>query len=141
MGPGVRVDGGIYEEWEVAVYYDPLLAKLCVWAETRELAISRLARALDEYVVEGIETSLPFFRSIVRDERFRRADFDTAFIDRHLDELMNRDEADDKHLADIAAIAAALEARHDTARRVALSPSAESGWKASGRPAQRKWKA
>jgi acetyl-CoA carboxylase biotin carboxylase subunit len=69
-GPGVRLDSGVYEGWEVGVNYDPLLAKMCVWAETRPMAISRLARALGEYVIEGIKTSLPFFRAIARDERF-----------------------------------------------------------------------
>jgi acetyl-CoA carboxylase biotin carboxylase subunit len=140
-GPGVRLDSGIYEGWEVPVHYDPLLAKMCVWAETREMAISRLARALDECVIEGIQTSLPFFRAIASDERFRRAEFDTAFIDRHLSEIMNAKEASDDalRLADIAAIAAALHSKADLARHTASTPSeAESRWKMHGRLAQRR---
>jgi acetyl-CoA carboxylase biotin carboxylase subunit len=139
-GPGVRLDSGIYEGWEVPLHYDPLLAKLCVWAETRNLAIARLSRALGEYVIEGIETSLPFFRAIVGDERFRRADFDTGFIDRHLGELMKSDGGEiDVRLIDIAAIAAVLHAKADKARHTASAPqSVESRWKMYGRMAQRK---
>ena len=81
-GPGVRYDSGSYQGWEVPIYYDPLLAKLCVWAETREAAINRLARVLNEYAVEGIRTTVPFFRAVVHSEEFRRGEFDTGFIDR-----------------------------------------------------------
>ncbi len=142
-GPGVREDSGIYEGWEVPVYYDSLLAKLCVWAETRDLAIGRLARVLDEYVIEGIRTSLPFFRAIVNHESFRRADFDTGFIDRNLTTLMQTDdpgdEAQARELADLAAIAAVLHAKSLAAHTVAPSHrEAESRWKLSGRLAQRR---
>src|SRR5262245_39124329 len=70
-GPGVRYDSGSYQGWDVPIYYDSLLAKLCVWAETRELAINRLSRVLNEYTVEGIQTTLPFFRELVTKEAFR----------------------------------------------------------------------
>jgi acetyl-CoA carboxylase biotin carboxylase subunit len=81
-GPGVRDDSGVYAGWDVPVYYDSLLAKLCVWAETREGAIDRLARALGEYTIEGIRTTLPFFRAVVASSDFRAARLDTGFIDR-----------------------------------------------------------
>ncbi len=138
-GPGVRLDSGIYEGWEVGVHYDPLLAKLCVWAETRQMAISRLARALGEYAIEGIQTSLPFFRAIARDERFHRADFDTAFLDRHLGEIMNTDTGEqDSHLADIAVIAAVLHAKSQATGIASAPQTTESRWKLHGRLAQRR---
>src|SRR4029079_7250393 len=65
-GPGVRYDSGSYEGWDVPIHYDPLLAKRCVWAEPREAAINRLARVLDEYSVDGIRTTVPFFRAVVK---------------------------------------------------------------------------
>jgi len=141
-GPGVRDDSGIYEGWEVPVYYDSLLAKLSVWAETRHLVIARLARALDEYTIEGIRTSLPFFRAIVQNDEFRRADFDTGFIDRNLAELMKQSDANqgDSMAADIAAIAAVLYARDNATRNVvSTTQEAESRWKLSGRLTQRRF--
>ncbi|HET8677890.1 MAG TPA: acetyl-CoA carboxylase biotin carboxylase subunit [Blastocatellia bacterium] len=141
-GPGVRYDGGSYEGWEVPIHYDPLLAKLCVWAETREAAITRLARVLGEYRVEGIRTSLPFFRAVVEDEEFRRGEFDTGFIDRFLSRQNGArrevDEADET-LREIAAIAAVLHAKEGAGKTVAASPpSTESRWKLHARLAQRR---
>jgi acetyl-CoA carboxylase biotin carboxylase subunit len=140
QGPGIRDDSGVYEGWDVPIYYDPLLAKLCVWAETRELAINRLARALDEYVVEGIKTSLSFFRRVVRNEDFRNGNLDTGFIDRLLreDEALAQEKPDNR-LANVAAIAAVLQTRATGARSAELSPEkVESRWKLYGRLAQRR---
>jgi acetyl/propionyl-CoA carboxylase alpha subunit len=138
----VRYDGGSYEGWEVPIHYDPLLAKLCVWAETREAAITRLARVLGEYRVEGIRTSLPFFRAVVEDEEFRRGEFDTGFIDRFLSRQAGarREVAEaDETLREIAAIAAVLHAKEDAGKTVAASPqSTESRWKLHARLSQRK---
>jgi len=143
-GPGIRYDGGSYQGWEVPIYYDPLLAKLCVWAETREAAIKRLDRALDEYAVEGIRTTLPFFRAVVRSPEFQRGDFDTGFID---DFLRQRKEAvksdgddEDARLRDIAAIAAVLHARESAPRRASseTSQAEESRWKLYSRMSQRR---
>jgi acetyl-CoA carboxylase, biotin carboxylase subunit len=142
-GPGVRYDSGSYNGWEVPIYYDPLLAKLCVWAETRAAAIDRLARVLDEYTVEGINTTLPFFRAIVKDDEFRRGDFDTGFIERFLkdglDARSSTGEAPTERLEDLAAIAAILHARAHTAQLEAAKPRAtESRWKLYGRLNQRR---
>jgi acetyl-CoA carboxylase biotin carboxylase subunit len=85
-GPGVRVDGYVYEGWTVPLEYDPLLAKLVCWGGTRAEAIARLRRALEEYVVGGIQTNLSFFRRLVEREDFSRGEFDTELIDRMLTE-------------------------------------------------------
>jgi acetyl-CoA carboxylase biotin carboxylase subunit len=136
-GPGVRDDSGVYEGWQVPVYYDPLLTKLCVWAESRTAAINRLTRALDEYVIEGIRTSLPFFRAIVRDENWRRGDFDTGFLDRFLNQRFKKTEYD-QTLADIATIAAILHAKTNQIKLEQANPQPmESRWKLYGRLAQR----
>jgi acetyl-CoA carboxylase biotin carboxylase subunit len=139
VGPGTRYDSGSYQGWEVPIYYDPLLAKLCVWAETREMAIARLARVLDEYAVEGIRTTIPFFRAIVRDEEFRRGEMDTGFIERFLARQSTAKEAqeDDPTFADIAAIAAILHAKAGSAQPDAPAHT-ESRWKLYGRLAQRR---
>src|SRR5215469_15036750 len=72
-GPGIRLDGCVYDGWTVPIDYDPLLAKLAVWAATRDDAIARMLRALREYDVGGIKTNIGFFRSILDDEAFRSA--------------------------------------------------------------------
>src|SRR5216684_2052414 len=81
-GPGIRDDGGVTEGDEVSFYYDPMISKLAAWGRTRGEAIDRLRRALDEYAVGGIKTTLPFFREIVRDEEFIAGRLDTGFISR-----------------------------------------------------------
>ncbi len=85
-GPGIREDCGIYEGWVVPMDYDPMLSKLIAFAPTREMAIARMLRALDEYVIGGIRTNLGLFRRILRDPDFRAARIDTGYLDRLLAE-------------------------------------------------------
>ena len=80
-GPGVRVDTAAYPDYTVPPYYDSMIAKLIVHARTRELAIARMERALDMMVVEGIKTTIPLHKKIMADERFRRGDFSTKFME------------------------------------------------------------
>jgi len=80
-GPGVRDDSGVYEGWEVPVHYDPLISKLVVWAPTREDAIQRMRRAVSEYKVLGIRTTLPFFQRVLRHPAFVAGDIDTSFVE------------------------------------------------------------
>lgn len=79
-GPGIRMDSACEPGLEVGVHYDPLLAKLIAWGRSRDEAIGRLRRALDEYILTGVRTTLPFHRWLVRDEGFLAGDFSTAFI-------------------------------------------------------------
>ena len=84
QGPGVRDDGGVAAGFEIPNYYDSLIAKLVVWGETREVAIARLRRALTEYQVRGVKTTLPFFRWLTEQPAFATADVHTAWLDRVL---------------------------------------------------------
>ncbi len=79
-GPGVRVDSHLYAGYEVPPHYDSLLSKLIVWAETRDAAIARMQRALDEYVIEGLTTTIPFHQRLLRHEGFIRGDTYTRFL-------------------------------------------------------------
>jgi acetyl-CoA carboxylase biotin carboxylase subunit len=81
-GPGIRVDSGIYQGWNVPLEYDPLLAKLIGYGESRQQAIGRLKRALDEYVVGGVKTNLAVFRQILSNPEFLAGNTDTGFIGR-----------------------------------------------------------
>jgi acetyl-CoA carboxylase biotin carboxylase subunit len=122
-GPWVRVDGGLYAGAEVTVYYDPMVAKLVVWGVNREEAIRRTRRALREYRVRGIRTSLPFFLAVMDDPDFLRGDYDTGFLSpermQRLTEMEHRND-------DVAVLAAAIAAfeRDTQAKR---PPSASGG--------------
>nr|BCX00988.1 MAG: acetyl-CoA carboxylase biotin carboxylase subunit [Bacteroidota bacterium] len=82
-GPGVRVDAGIEEGQEIPLHYDPMIAKLIVWAPTREQAIARMRRALDEYQIAGVATTIPFCRYVMDHPAFQSGDFDTSFVARY----------------------------------------------------------
>jgi acetyl-CoA carboxylase biotin carboxylase subunit len=79
-GPGVRMDSHLYAGYQVPPHYDSLLAKLIVWAETREAAIARMQRALDELVIDGITTTIPFLQRLLKHEGFIRGETYTSFI-------------------------------------------------------------
>ena len=83
-GYGVRVDSSAYENYTVLPYYDSLLAKLIVYAEDRPTAIRRMQRALDEYVVQGIRTNIPFHRAAMAEQDFIDGNYDTRFVERLL---------------------------------------------------------
>jgi acetyl-CoA carboxylase biotin carboxylase subunit len=84
-GPGVRLDSGIFEGWNVPMDYDPLLAKLAVWAPSRNEAIARMLRALSEYVIGGIRTNRSLFTEILSDADFHAGRLSTAFLERYFD--------------------------------------------------------
>jgi acetyl-CoA carboxylase biotin carboxylase subunit len=132
-GPGIREDSGIYEGWVVPMDYDPMLSKLIAYAPTRELAIARLLRALDEYVIGGIRTNLGFFRRILSDEAFRSGRIDTGYLDRLLAEPVRAD-GGEKEISDetVAAIAAALFEAMRPAPAAVVQQEA-SAWKSAAR--------
>jgi len=80
-GPGVRDDSGVYEGFAVPIDYDPLLSKLVVWAESRDAALRRMRRAVEEYRVVGVKTTLPLFERVLAHPAFVAGDFDTSFLD------------------------------------------------------------
>ena len=80
-GHGVRVDTHVYAGYNIPPYYDSMIAKLIVRARTRDLAIQKMLRALDEFVIEGVKTTIPFHQQLLRDERFIKGDFDTRFLE------------------------------------------------------------
>jgi len=136
-GPGVRIDSGIYEGWEVPIYYDPMIAKLVGYGSNRAEAIARLSRALDEYIVSGIKTTIPFFKQILQDNSFLTGDTDTGFIDRWL-KSTSREESRpvlSQEALDIAAVVATLSYIKDQAPVTVQQSFTESKWKKSGRMA------
>ena len=107
-GIGVRIDGAVYKDYTVSPYYDALLAKLTVRGRTWEETVSRMRRSLEEYVLRGVKTTIPFMKAIMQDQDFRAGRFDTSYLDTHPD-LFNYDDVEqpeDLVLAISAAIAA-----------------------------------
>jgi acetyl-CoA carboxylase, biotin carboxylase subunit len=133
-GPWVRDDSGAYEGYTVPRFYDTLLAKLMVWGVDRATAISRMARALAEYKVVGILTTIPVLAHIVAHEDFRAGKLSTGFLDRLLPTLTaNRDRS--RAIAVIAAVLAEYERLGH--RTVVEPPPASDNWRTGGRPGWR----
>ncbi|NMB44980.1 MAG: acetyl-CoA carboxylase biotin carboxylase subunit [Firmicutes bacterium] len=80
-GMGVRVDSSLYTGWEVSPFYDPMVAKVITWGRNRDEAIRRMRQALDEMVVEGIQTSIPFHLELLKDAGFQSGEFHTKYIE------------------------------------------------------------
>ena len=132
QGPGVRNDQGVYAGFTVPVFYDPMLSKLIVHGQTRDDAIGRMRRALLEYRVEGIETTIPFFSSLMNHPDFISANFDTGFIDRVLPEIdfTNAHGAEDR--LEAAVVAAAILA-YEESQNVKLPQDGPSRWREAAR--------
>jgi len=131
-GPGIREDCAVYEGWNVPLDYDPMLSKLVAFAPTREQAIDRMLRALDEYVIGGIKTNIGLFRRILTNEDFRAARIDTGYLERLLAQPAPQVQEDVPE--DVVTLAAALfaaSARRETA--VAPVVSEQSRWAVAGR--------
>jgi acetyl-CoA carboxylase biotin carboxylase subunit len=133
-GPGVRHDGGIYSGWEVPIYYDPILAKLIVWAENRESARSRMAAALDDYVVLGISTTIPFLRDVISHPQFRDGNTTTAFIKNYFESWQEKEgSADGLTLALAAAALSELSPAKQAGKEAGLKKEVYSPWQTIGR--------
>jgi acetyl-CoA carboxylase biotin carboxylase subunit len=135
-GAGVRIESGVYEGYEVPVYYDPLIAKLITWGRDRLEAAHRMRRALMEYSIHGIKTTIPFHQRVMAEAAFLRGELDTTYIDRH---FAGRPHAWDESQRDVALVAAAIHIfLRDQAATGALAVRtgpAESPWKLAARQA------
>lgn len=108
LGLGVRTDGYVYEGYEIPIYYDPMISKLIVWAQTREEAIQRMKRALFEYKITGVKTSIPFLKKIMDTPDFVSGKYNTHFIANNEDYLMGREDCN-QECEDVAMIVAYIE--------------------------------
>jgi acetyl-CoA carboxylase biotin carboxylase subunit len=134
-GPGVRIDTGVYPGFEITPFYDPLIAKLIVWGETRGQAILRMRRALEEYRIVGVRTNIPFHQMMMDSHRFMGGQYDTRFVEQRFSMPLHEGEREDVH-PDIAAVFATLVA-HNLNQRSAefVMPNERdtSNWKWVGR--------
>jgi acetyl-CoA carboxylase biotin carboxylase subunit len=149
-GPGVRDDSCLFKGYEVPIHYDPIVGKLIAWGPDRPTAIRRMRRALEEYKVGGIATTIPLFLQVLSDPGFIACEFDTGFLDRLLsragDDAGEEAGADGRahHLAgvfhtedEIAELARLTAALHvylrEEERAFQQAPAAGSAWKRAGR--------
>lgn len=133
-GSGIRDDSGVYEGWEVPIFYDPMISKLCTHGGTRQEAIQRMLRALQEYTVEGIITNIPFHRWALQHPRFVQGDLDTGFIPQ---EYHGLDFEEDTLHQEVLLSAAALAAYHKDQTIQRSVPNTGSGsrgsaWRSTG---------
>jgi acetyl-CoA carboxylase biotin carboxylase subunit len=132
-GPGVRVDSGIYEGFQVSLYYDSLISKLITWGDTRPEALLRMQRALEEYRIVGIKTTIPYYQRFLKSFRFILGQLDTDFLEKA---CPPSEEEESVHL-EAAAIAATLWF-HRRSRKAAIPAAPSNGagmsnWKRAGR--------
>ncbi len=132
-GLGIRDDNGVYEGYEVPLEYDPLISKLITWGKTRSEAIQRMLRALDEYDICGIKTTIPFFRRILLHPEFVAGEYDTHFISN----LKEQEEGGPSEEREVALIAAGIRSYMDKTTGSSgpqeRSKKRESNWKFQGR--------
>jgi acetyl-CoA carboxylase biotin carboxylase subunit len=139
-GPGVRDDSGVFEGFEIPIYYDPIISKLVAWGKDRTEAIARMKRALTEYVVTGVKTTIPFHIRVMNNRHFIKGDFDTNFIDKV---FFKEEGGRTLEHGDVAVITAAVRMYlEERASTMAQNPVEGTGpvsmWKYSTRPGMRR---
>jgi len=135
-GPGIRVDSGLSEGLEISLYYDPLIAKLLTWGNDRNEAIERMKRALSEYRISGVATTIPFHLCVMNNEKFKQGRIHTHFIEEEMEkgQLSMGPESDDIFKA-VAVFSALLDYQEKKGIKTPLSKpkSEESPWRIEGR--------
>ncbi len=127
-GPGVRVDDGFEEGMEIPIYYDPMIAKLITYGKDRKEAIERMIRAIDEYQITGIETTLGFGKFVMQHEAFVSGNFDTHFVAKHFTaNLLNEGSEEEAMIA--AFVGASLIQKKSNTNPVTSADMAASNWK------------
>jgi acetyl-CoA carboxylase biotin carboxylase subunit len=129
-GPGIRMESGVYSGYEVPVYYDPLIAKLVTWGRDRAETIARMSRALSEYWITGIHTTIPFHRRAIEDPRFIEGRTDTTFIEKMGDTDRRQEYAE---LAAMVGAIFTLKNQKGSQKTAGLGAKAESPWRLRAR--------
>lgn len=105
VGPGIRVDNGFEQGMDIPIYYDPMLAKLISYGDTREEAIQLMLQAIDGYQIQGVQTTLPFGKFVFENEAFRNGKFDTHFVKKYYNaDLLKNQMAQEAQIAALVAL-------------------------------------
>ncbi|WP_305862860.1 acetyl-CoA carboxylase subunit A [Helicobacter cholecystus] len=113
LGPFVRVDSCVYKDYEIPPFYDSMIAKLIVRATSYDLAVKKLSRALSEFTIKGVKTTIPFLQKICENGEFKKGFFDTSYISRNLSALIPKEQKDDREAVVIASALMALKKREE----------------------------
>lgn len=135
-GPGVRVDSGLFQGGEVSLYYDPLISKLIVWGNDRAEAIARMKRALSEYHISGVATTISFHRQVMNNDKFCKGEISTHFIAEEFNgNVESKSVADNYRTAAILSALVDYQKRAETSPKSTKTPDRPSPWKLEGRRA------
>jgi propionyl-CoA carboxylase alpha chain len=129
QGHGIRVDDGFEQGMDIPFYYDPLIAKLICHAEDREAAMNKMIRAIDEYTITGLETTLDFCRFVMTHEAFRSGNFDTKFVDEHFKGDYLRSVQDEQEARVAAVLASSIEQAASLPKANQISSNGLGRWK------------
>lgn len=131
QGAGVRVDDGFEQGMDIPIYYDPMIAKLVTFADDRQLAINRMVRAIDEYTITGIQTTLPFCKYVIQHEEFTSGKFDTNFVNNHFtpQNLSPEPNQDEKEIAAMLAVEMLMSNKPNKPENGAVHAQKASKWK------------
>jgi len=133
-GPGVRHDCGIYSGCDVPIFYDPILAKLIVWAENREMACQRMVNALNDYVVLGIKTTIDFLKDVIGHPQFKAGKTTTGFIKTYFDKWEGKEKTDENlKLALVASAFDSINRTYTGKGEKALQEKVFSPWQTLGK--------
>jgi len=128
-GPGIRVDSGLARGDTVSMYYDPLISKLISWGRTRTEAIQRMKRALDEYMISGVQTVIPFHKQVMNHQDFIKGTITTHFIDEQKEQLSNLNKIPERDLKTMAIVSCLFDYQSKK-NRTKITPSPkQSTWK------------
>ena len=130
QGAGVRVDDGFEEGMDIPIYYDPMIAKLITWGKDRTEAIDRMVRAIDEYIIVGCETTLPFCRFVMKHEAFTSGKFDTNFVKHYFKPEMLKPEISENEKEVAAVMAEFLQSNSNNSGKKRLSSNPNQGFSA-----------
>jgi acetyl-CoA carboxylase biotin carboxylase subunit len=132
-GPGMRDDSGVEAGFQIPMEYDPMISKLVAWGENRTQALGRMVRALDEYQLTGVRTNLAFLKAVLRHPEFQSGDYDTHFILKHRDALLEAC-GEGPEIEALAAAAVLAWQADQTGPAIAFTAKmAASSWKMAGR--------
>ncbi|MGK0437042.1 MAG: acetyl/propionyl-CoA carboxylase alpha subunit [Flavobacteriales bacterium] len=131
QGNGVRVDDGLEEGMDIPIYYDPMIAKLVTHGKDREEAIRRMTKAIDEYVITGVETTLAFCKYTINHEKFKDTTFDTNFVKNYFSDPSVLDNFDPEEEKVAAMFAALLFDGLNKGNQASNSGTSKSSWKSN----------
>ncbi len=132
QGLGVRVDDGFEEGMDIPIYYDPMIAKLVTFGKDREEAINRMIRAIDDYVITGVETTLPFCKFVLKHKAFTSGNFDTHFIKHHFSpEMLATENVDEEIIAALFGAKLMAKKKLPVKSNIAEAGEGRSKWKAN----------